>query len=81
VVILLDVMFEALSRQRAIAELDDKVVPDVRLPQGQVGLHEVRGEGVGVVRRGPGVSSDWKKGDVSRGGNRTYGGMLRCMLT
>jgi hypothetical protein len=48
VVVLLDVVLEAVSWQRAIADGDDERVLDVGVPQREVGLDQVGGEGVRV---------------------------------
>jgi hypothetical protein len=51
-VVLLDVVFEAFSRQRPLSKLNDERVLDVGLPQPQVRLDEVCHERMWVRGRG-----------------------------
>jgi hypothetical protein len=53
-VVLLDVMLEAFSRQGPFADLKYKRVMDVRSPEGKIGLDEVGSERVRVMYGWPG---------------------------
>lgn len=77
VVVLLDVVYEALLRQSSLAELDDEWMPDIRAPQWQVGLDEMGCEGVWIVCGRPGHQIVYRRGKPFR---CAHGGIERVRV-